>query len=243
VANGSDLIYTWKDEFSMDEKQKVKQWLQQTFDAVQTRIGNYPFDVYVFVYRRDNAAEPCPWANTWRYPNQQVHFHIDPTYPLQDFVKDWTAPHEFSHLAIPYIGEAEPWFSEGFASYLQYEVMEEMGTLTSAQKDSSWQSKVSDLSQFFPGKRSFAEEAMQNKKDHNYKAMYWGGACLFYRWNELLKQEGKTFLELFPEYLKCCRNEWGEVDKVVKHLDKVSGFTFGDELLKEFRTEPFKPLH
>ena len=167
----SEFIYKWKDDFSEAEKTKVKKWLGITYRAVKARIGEYPFDVHLFIYRKDNQSEPCPWANTCRYPNQQVHFHIDPSYSLEEFLKDWTAPHELSHLAIPYIGEKETWFSEGFASFMQYQVMEEMGLVTVSQRDSSYSAKVNAASQSYTGNQSFGSEAMELKKNNNYTAM------------------------------------------------------------------------
>ncbi|MGB0404196.1 MAG: hypothetical protein ACPGEG_08875 [Salibacteraceae bacterium] len=234
----SKLIYKWEDDFSDKEKEKVTKWLEITFDAVQNRIGEYPFDVHLFIYRKEGKGEPCPWANTWRYPNQQVHFYIDPSYSLESFIADWTAPHEFSHLAIPYIGEEETWFSEGFASFMQYEVMNQMGLMTRVQCDSAYQSKLRAIVNDFSSEQTFAIEAMENKANHNYKAMYWGGATLFLQWNELLAKEGVSFIGLFPEYLNCCRRKSKGVDSVVKHLDEVSGFNFGANLLKQYREEP-----
>ena len=233
----SEFIYKWKDDFSEAEKTKVKKWLGITYRAVKARIGEYPFDVHLFIYRRDNQSEPCPWANTWRYPNQQVHFHIDPSYSLEEFLKDWTAPHELSHLAIPYIGEKETWFSEGFASFMQYQVMEEMGLVTVSQRDSSYSAKVNAASQSYTGNQSFGSEAMELKKNNNYTAMYWGGASFFLKWNRMLGKSGTNLCQVFESYLSDFRQKDRGVSEVVSSLDKSSGFSFGVELLKKYREE------
>lgn len=233
----SKLVYNWKADFSIEEKQKIEKWIGITFNAIENRIGEYPFEVHLFIYRKEGKGEPCPWANTWRYPNQQVHFHVDPSFSLEEFIADWTAPHEFSHLAIPYIGEEETWFSEGFASFMQYEVMNEMKLMTKIECDSAYQSKLSNILDDFSMEKPFAEQAMENRANHNYKAMYWGGASLFIQWNELLLKEGVSLSSLFPDYLSCCRKKSSGVDGVVSHLDEVSGFTFGTNLLKKYRTE------
>lgn len=242
----SELLYKWEDEFSDQEKEKVKTWLAITHKAVKAKIGDYPFKIHLFIYRRENQKEPVPWANTWRYPNQQIHFYIDPDYPLQAFIDDWTAPHEMSHLAIPYIGEEEAWFSEGFASFMQYQVMESMGIMSTQQCDSAYNSKVLSIADDFmhsTSKKSIGTIAMEQKKQKNYRAMYWGGATFFYQWNELLEQKGGThFCALFEAYLKCCRKTDRGVDGVVRSLDQVSGYTFGNELLHQYRNKEAKQV-
>ena len=60
---------------------------------------------------------------------QGVRFVVNPTFPLEQFLQDWTAPHELSHLLIPYLGRRHAWFAEGFASYMQYQVMYHMGVM------------------------------------------------------------------------------------------------------------------
>ena len=232
----SELRYTWEDEFTEVEKQKVRAWLSTTYKAVQSKIGEYPFDVYVHIHRREGKEEPCPWANTWRYPKQQIFFHIDPNYSLEEFLADWTAPHEMSHLAIPYIGEKEAWFSEGFASFLQYQVMLEMGEMTKMSIDSAYNSKVSGVLEYYRSTESVGDIAIQKRKESNYKAMYWGGANLFYQWNQqLIEKENREFSSLFQEYLKCCRKTSRGVDGVVKAIDEVYGGTIGQDLLFKFR--------
>ena len=64
-------------------------------------------------------------------------------------MNDWTAPHEMSHLAIPYIGEKEVWFAEGFASFMQYQVMMEMGVMTKVLADRAYHSKFSGVAEYF----------------------------------------------------------------------------------------------
>jgi len=54
-----------------------------------------------------------------------------------------------SHLAIPYVGEKEVWFAEGFASFMQYQVMMEMGVMTKVLADRAYHSKFSGVAEYF----------------------------------------------------------------------------------------------
>ena len=237
VSNAqSKLIYTWEDEFSEAEKEKVQTWLGATYKAVQSKIGEYPFDVYLHIHLKEGKGESCPWANTWRYPKQQIFFHIDPSYSLEDFMNDWTAPHEMSHLAIPYIGEKEAWYAEGFASFMQYQIMMEMSVMTKAEADSAYHAKFSGVEKYYQNKNSIGPIAVEKREERNFKAMYWGGANLFFQWNEqLLKINNQDLCSLFPSYLDCCRKKARGVDGVTNSLDEVIGYTIGTDLLHQFR--------
>tara|TARA_B100000795_G_scaffold31524_1_gene20857 strand:- start:35890 stop:36237 length:348 start_codon:yes stop_codon:yes gene_type:complete len=113
-----------------------------------------------------------------------------------------------SHLAIPYVGEKEVWFAEGFASFMQYQVMMEMGVMTKVLADRAYHSKFSGVAEYFQNKNSIEPIAVEKREEHNYKAMYWGGANLFFQWNEQLKEnQHQDFCSLFPSYLESCRKK------------------------------------
>ena len=122
-----NIAWHWEDHFTPVEKEKLVDWLEQTTEAVQSTLGTYPFTIHFYMHRRDYANEPVPWAHTSRGSEQAVHFHVDPNYELKEFLADWTAPHEISHLSIPFLGKENSWFAEGYATYLQCQVMYTMG--------------------------------------------------------------------------------------------------------------------
>ena len=129
VEAQTGLVWYWEDTFAKEEKTMVELWVNKVHDATTKLLGPYPFDIHYHIYERANSREPVPWANTWRYPEQSIHFYIDPEYKYESFIEDWTAPHEISHLSLPYIGERNSWFAEGYASFMQYQVMKTMGIL------------------------------------------------------------------------------------------------------------------
>ena len=114
--------YIWEDDFSASETKKIEAWLGGVSEAVAQTFGLYPFTVKLYIHR-SSAKEPVPWAETSRNGEQAVHFYVDPSYSLQDFQMDWTAAHEISHLSIPFVGRSNMWFSEGYASYWQWQIL------------------------------------------------------------------------------------------------------------------------
>lgn len=127
----TSIVWHWEDSFSPGEKKNVENWLLNVTGAVETTLGVYPFDLHFYLHRQNGSSEPVPWAHTRRDNNQGVKFYIDPSFAPGSFTEDWTAPHEISHLSIPYLGRQHAWFAEGYASYfirLDKNLREEHGT-------------------------------------------------------------------------------------------------------------------
>ena len=61
------IRWYWEDEFTPDEKEKVRTWLSNVENGVESTIGPFPFDLHFHIHRRTNSSEPVPWANTRRY--------------------------------------------------------------------------------------------------------------------------------------------------------------------------------
>ena len=138
----AELTFEWVDEFTADEQAKLTAWVREVHGAVERIVGPLPVDVRTYMHRRDGAREPVPWARTQRYRGQGVHFHVDPAYSLDAFRHDWTAPHELSHLILPYVGARHAWFAEGFASHMQYRVMQAMGVLSGTEAERRYRRKL-----------------------------------------------------------------------------------------------------
>jgi len=125
----SELIYRWQDNFSRNEKAKLKSWVDEAYASMQEMVGRLPFDITIYMHRTRSNSTPVPWANTRRGWNQGVDLHVDPSFSLQQFREEWKVSHELSHLIIPYLGDSYSWFAEGFASFMQFQVMQQTGVI------------------------------------------------------------------------------------------------------------------
>ena len=234
-----NIIWHWEDRFNPEETLKVESWLNSVTNAVESTLGTYPFDLHYFIYRRGGSREPVPWANTRRYNRQGVNFHIDPSYSLESFLADWTAPHEISHLSIPYLGSSNAWFAEGYASFLQYQVMEEMGIYSPEEVKNRYQSKLAMALPYFIGEQDMVTIARSLQKRHLYPQMYWGGASFFVRLDQNLKKEYNTSLsELIKAYQACCRLEDQSIEEVINSWDRLLGTSACSDLLRTYQFAP-----
>ena len=245
VPARADIIWHWQGQFTSVEKQKLKSWITQTAAAVEDTVAPYPFDVHIYFHRLMGRGEPVPWANTQRRPNQAVHFHVDPTYSEQAFLQDWTAPHELSHLLIPFVGHDYSWFAEGFASYMQYQVMQTLGVLNAGQVTQRYKNKISSArNKYLYHKIPFHYAAQILRESKQYPVYYWGGAAFFMAIDKQLNALDSSLVTVISDYVHCCRMETNSITELTKSLDGVVRSNLFTEHLQQAQVRPgFPTLH
>lgn len=221
VFSETKLFWHWEDDFTNAEKAKIKKYIFTVTQATFNILGNYPFDVHYYFERSDSKTEPIPWAHTERSKkNQGVRFYINPDFDYEILFADWTAPHEISHLSIPFVGRENSWFAEGYASYMQYQIMQELGIYTPEEVAEKYKKRIDNVKSDYSNDMAFIENANALRKEYNYPAMYWGGAKYFMHVDSiLLSQEGKSLNALIKEYQSCCRGKDKNVEMLLQNLD------------------------
>ncbi|WP_237067215.1 hypothetical protein [Microbulbifer guangxiensis] len=234
----AEIVWHWEDSFTATEREKLIRWVSETTAAVEEHVAPFPFDLHIFFYRRESRREPVPWANTRRDRIQGVNFHVDPDYPLQAFLDDWTAPHELSHLLIPYLGRQHAWFAEGFASFMQFQIMQQMGVLTEAQAEARYRVRVERAARRYSyDDRPFAEAALRLRANSEYPTMYWGGAVYFLQVDRQLRENGSSLRQVLAEYVHCCRLRDHNIAALTSELDRISGEEVFTILLQELNVK------
>lgn len=241
LSSDPDNKYTihWQDKFNKEEKAKVEHWLEVVNSACTEVLGEYPFKINFNIYKVNNAREPVPWAQTVRSNDQGVNFHIDPDFTLEEFLNDWTAPHEISHLSIPFLGPENMWFAEGYATYMQGQILIAMKEFSKEQIEDKFQSKLRKAIPYYQSNSPFIEVADSLRRSHHYPEMYWGSVTFFDNLNQhLLESKGKSLIELLQEYQKCCRLKDKNLDELINSFDELSGDSYSKKLLRSYQKEP-----
>lgn len=237
------IKFHYVDDFNVREKEKMEEWLTITSQATQRVLGIYPFDLHFYMHRADASGEPVPWANTQRSNEQGVNFHVDTSYPLEDFLQDWTAPHEISHLAIPFVGKSNSWFAEGFATYMQNEILLEMGQCTQLDIDTKFKSKLDNARPYYQVEEPYASTAMALRQRHRYPEMYWGGAVFFIQLDALLdKEKSISLCQLLTKYQACCRLDDENLQNLLTSWDSISSSKLASDLMYDYTTLPAKDI-
>jgi hypothetical protein len=242
-ALATPLQFHFEGEFSSREQAQLIAWIEQTDRSLTALVGQLPFTRHIYFHRLANAREPVPWAHTQRRPQQGVHFHVDPSFPQAEFVADWTAPHELSHLVLPYLGERNAWLAEGFASYMQYQVMAEMGVLDPVELDERYTQKFQRAEgRFDLSDLPFADAAPELRQARQFPTMYWGGAVYFWqldRWLALHTDADLT--SVLRSYINCCRAGTTHLRQLIDHLDRITNQQIFGTYLSRFETQPGFP--
>lgn len=227
----------WESEFTPDEKQMLTEWLSMIYKTTQSTIGPYEFDVHFYMHRSDSKSEPVPWANTTRGSIQGVHFHVNPDFEKLNFEDDWTAQHEISHLSIPFVGKENTWFSEGYASFMQYQVMRDQGVYSQSDIDERYMERFKRCKVNYQSDEPFPKVAEKLKKSWNYPDLYWGGATFFWRLDNHYKKEGSSLAQIIKRYQGVRKND-ATLLELCQQLDKIAGDNYNSKLLKEYQTLP-----
>lgn len=241
-SSTTSVVWHWENSFSGAEQQKIESWLSEVIGACHSSFGAYPFNTHIHLYKQSNSTEPVPWAHTRRYSSLSVHFYVDTDFSLEAFLNDWTAPHELSHLSLPFLGSEHAWFSEGYASFMQYQLMMEMGVMTHRDVENKYHEKLQMIRPSYTSATDAKSIAMEMQAGNRYPEMYWGGAIYFMILDKQLKEQGASLSGLIREYLVCCRINDDSLTDVLKSWDRILDNSMATKLYREFTTEPSKKV-
>lgn len=239
-ANGGMQLYG-TEEFPKAEQQKLDLWLKQSFNTANQVLGPYPLLTQVYLSRR-TASEPVPWAYTQRMDKQQVFFQVDSSFDLSEFQRDWTAAHEFSHLALPLLDRDDLWFAEGFASYMQYQLLQHQQQLTGS--PASWyQQKLQQVAPLLlASDLALVAQLKLWLQQRRYKAAYWGSALFFIEANQILAEQNTSLPELIQRYQQQNRLKDENLRQLISSLDALLNSPVFGPLLQKYQQQPAKQL-
>lgn len=204
-------------------------WLATTLQAASTVTGAFPRDgVRIKLRATSRASSPIAFGQVRRSHPPQLRFYVSPDASLDGLNRDWRGYHEFAHLLIPFPGNDDIWFTEGFASYYQYLLQSRAGVISQRR---AWQEL---LGGFRRGEtdRSGRGKTLRTLSPNMWheraqKRVYWTGAAFFLRVDIRLRTEsaGRHSLDsALAAFHDCCtesRRRWN-ARQLVEALGKVS---------------------
>lgn len=230
----SQYTIRWVDDFTVAEKKMLEKFVVKVEFAADNELGNYPFTVQLFFHKQKSNSSPVPWAYTERddYTNS-IHLHVDTRFGLDVFLNDWTLAHEWSHLAIPFVGDKYRWFSEGFASFMQWQVLCEMGQMNGLELMNKTKEKTRQIVKYFDNSRTMIEGVKHYQQLRNYPAWYYGGASYFYVVNNELAARNSSLSEIVKWYQKK-GNRKESVKELVILFDELSSSSVFSKVLEAY---------
>jgi len=237
--------FTWHGDFSLDERSMLANWVQEAQEALTALVGPLPFPIRIAIHQRDSPAQPVPWAHTRRTGVQGVDFYVDVSHAAEAFRQDWTAPHELSHLVLPYLGRDAMWFAEGFASYMQFRVMQTAGILSAESVAARYRERLQRAeTNYAHSDLPLPQATPRLRSEGNYPTLYWGGAVYFLRVDAALQQAGAPdLMSILRRYLACCRQPRSSPEALLDELDRLAGAPVFSDHYTRFQQEPGFPTY
>ncbi|MEM9530924.1 MAG: hypothetical protein AAGA23_08390 [Pseudomonadota bacterium] len=221
------------------DQEKLVEWLRQAAIGVTQAHGRFPNpspQVLLVPSRSTWGSSPVPFGRVVRNGGESVQFFVDPDRKLDDYLKDWTATHEFAHLLLPYVGDR--WVSEGFASYYQNVLMARSGHYT---EGTAWAKLHAGI------ERARAVRPRGSPTTSRSRMMvYWSGAALALVADVRLRRlsGGEESLDkLLSRLGACCLpsdRSWDAEEFFLK-LDSLSDYSVFSETYRELANRPGVP--
>lgn len=160
---------------------KILTWLRATATDVTLTYGRFPNpSPHVVVMPVSNgrwsSSSAVPFGRVIRDGGEVVELFVNPSRPLDEFLGDWTATHEFSHLMLPYVSSRHRWVSEGFSQYYQNVLLARSGAYT---EDMAWAKLHAGLQRGAASRPELSpnEAASRGIRGARMK-VYWAGAAI-----------------------------------------------------------------
>lgn len=154
-------------------------WVGASASDVALAYGRFPNpspQVIVIPVDETHGDSAVPFGRVIRDGGETVQLFVAPNRPIGDYLGDWTATHEFSHLMLPYLNKRHRWISEGFAQYYQNVLLARAGAYD---EQYAWQKIVAG---FERGRLSRPElspnEAAEGDVRTGLMKVYWSGAAI-----------------------------------------------------------------
>jgi len=186
----------------------IAEWVAATatdISLVYQRFPNpSPMVLVVPAGRPSFRQSAVPFGQVVRDGGAMVELFIDSSQPIDSFLGDWTATHEFSHLLLPYLNRDHKWISEGFAQFYQNVLLTRAGNY---EPQFAWQKLHDGLNRGRTARPDLSpNEAASRSASGARMKVYWSGAALALLADVELRQRsgGRESLDVVLDRFQTC---------------------------------------
>ena len=175
-------------ELSVDGD-SLETWIGSAVDAVAGLYGTFPAErLHIVIVPAGPGLSPVAFGLVRRGGGASVMLLVHEDASEDGLVGDWTAVHEFSHLALPRMKREDAWLSEGIATYYQEVLRARAGIQTEKE---AWR-RI--LDGFQRGRRvgtdrMLADESRDMRETGAFRRVYWSGTAFALEADVLLRKE------------------------------------------------------
>ncbi|MCA9513805.1 MAG: hypothetical protein KC635_02580 [Myxococcales bacterium] len=207
----------------------IARWLGRAAGAVAATIGEFPRErVQVLVVPTSGGDDPVPFGYVVRGGGATVTLLLDRDARDEALDRDWVAPHELFHLAMPPIRSEDSWLSEGFTMYYTELLRGRAGLVTPRE---AWEALDAGFDRGYRDGtgRSLADESRDMRETYAFKRVYWAGAALALLIDLELRQRAEGRFRSLDDAMVALFRAGARADRfwtareVVAELDELGG--------------------
>lgn len=225
-----------------------REWMRTALQAAATATGDYPRErIVVDLRAAPSAHRTIAFGQIRRERPPRIVFWVDPEADLDSLRADWRSYHEFAHLLIPFPGNRDIWFTEGFASYYQYILQSRAGLITARE---AWTRLMAGFRRGVrdpAGRgRSLRELSPAMWREDAFRRVYWTGAAFFLRVDVRLRVESggaQSLDRALARFHDCClgdQRRWRAAD-LVERLGQLSIASIWRDEYRRMIDQPAEP--
>ena len=216
------------------------QWIKRSAGIVSAYYGQFPApSLRIQVVPEDGGG--VHGGKTWGYHGGFIRIQVGRDVTPAQLMDDWVLVHEMTHLALPDVGEAQSWFSEGLAVYVEGIAREQAGNRS--QEDVF----AEQMKQMPRGMPQPGDAGLDHT--HTWARTYWGGAMFCFLVDVEIHRRTGNRLGLQDAMRAVVKASGGlaadwPVSRVFATADAATGTKVFEEFYARMKDSPVSPdLH
>ena len=215
----------------------IREWVERSAKIVAGYYGRFPaarLTVRVIAEGGDGVQGGQTFAN----PDGLIRVRVGRDASPAQLQADWMLVHEMTHLALPDVGQAHTWLSEGLATYVEGVARVQAGNRA---EEDVWAEEMRQMPRGLPQE---GDRGLDHT--HSWARTYWGGAmfCLLAD-VEIHRQTGNR-LGLQDALRAIARESGGlaadwPIERVLRTGDRAVGTSTLEDLYAQMKDTPVSP--
>ena len=171
LSIGSTQVLVAVPEGEFSSPLLLNEWITRSARIVAGYYGGFPVP-QLRILVRPVAGGRVEGGSTFGEPAPVIRLRVGRSVDAATLMNDWVLVHEMVHLALPDVGEAHAWLSEGLAVYIEGVARVQAGNRT---LEDVFAEEQRSMPRGLPGASGTGLD-----QDHSWGRTYWGGAlfCL-----------------------------------------------------------------
>jgi hypothetical protein len=234
---GADIRVDIDEDAFRSRTNSILQWITRSARIVAHYYERFPTShlrMRVLALDGDGVRNGRTWGKNGGFIRIQVGKQVTD----EQLSNDWVLVHEMTHLALPDVGDAHAWLSEGMAVYIEGVARVQAGNRS---ESDVWAEELRSMPRGLPQP---GDSGLDHT--HTWGRTYWGGAMFCLLADVEIRERTHNRFGLQDAARAIARESGGLsadwlIEKVFKTGDDAVGVPVLEELYEQMKDKPVKP--